>query len=282
MNEDQACVEAALRGELLYGDDFGQEEIDAWFEEEREGYFNLHRAGRPVPGAYEFGALAQQHGFRWLPACTFDHALGIGSADGAELAPLAPRTRRISILEPSEGYSLSSIGGTPVTYVKPHPSGRLPFPAGTCDLIVGFNVLHHVPNVSTVIGEMYRVLEPGGFVLLREPTHSMGDWRTPRRGLTPRERGIPLKMFREIVQRARFQIVRETRCMFSLTSRLAWFWPEKVWRSNGVVMLDRLLCALPVWPDVYHARNAIQKLRPTSVAYVLSKPRTAANARPAT
>src|SRR5262249_17277584 len=100
--------------------------------------------------------------------------------------------------------------------------------------------------------------------------------------LTPRERGIPLRIFREIVRRAGFQIIRETRCMFSLTSRLSWFRPQSVWRSNWVVRLDQFLCSLPLWPDVYHARNAIQKLRPTSVAYVLSKPRTAFPDAPAT
>jgi len=207
-----------------------------------------------------------------MPSGPVHHLLGVGSADGAELLPLLRHTSRVTVLEPSSGFAADSIAGTPVTYVAPSASGRMPFGDDTFDVVICFSALHHIPNVTTVVSEMYRVCAPGGYVLLREPTHSMGDWRRPRPGLTPRERGLPLEIFRRIIRMAGFQIVRETRCMFALTSRLHRVLPNSPWNYHSVVAIDRALCRLPIWPDVYHATRWWQKLRPTAVAYVLTKP----------
>lgn len=277
MENQQTKIERALRGEILYGDDFTAEEIAHWFEDEREGYFNLYY-GDDNPkalenSAYEYAELAEQHCYRWLPKREFPSALGIGSAHGAELKPLLARSERVTVLEPSDGFASTSIDGKPVTYVKPNPSGIMPFPREQFDIAVCFSVLHHIPNVSTILAEMFRVLKPGGFALLREPTHSMGDWREPRRGLTKRERGIPLRIFRNIVSNAGFEIVRETPCMFSLTSRLSpLLGVRSAWTSKSMVRVDRLICAIPIWPEKYGAHRAWHKVRPTSVSFVLEKP----------
>ena len=200
MEADDRKTEQALRGEILYGDDFSAEQIALWFEDEREGYFNLNYDTDNLNGAagpvYAYEQLAEQHCFKWLPRREFGSALGIGSAHGAELKPILKRSQSVTVLEPSDGFASEAIDGKPVTYVKPRASGIMPFDSASFDIVVCFSVLHHIPNVSTVVHEMFRVLKPGGYALLREPTHSMGDWRRPRRGLTKRERGIPLAIFR--------------------------------------------------------------------------------------
>ena len=277
MYKNENTTERALRGEILYGDDFTPDEIAQWFEDEREGYFNLqYDTDQPSAEdgpAYAYEQLAEQHCFRWLPAGRLDRALGIGSAHGAELKPILARSQSVTVLEPSDGFASQSIHGKPVTYVKPNASGLMPFESASFDIVVCFSVLHHIPNVSTVIGEMFRVLKPGGYALLREPTHSMGDWRKPRRGLTKRERGIPLKIFRGIVLGAGFSITKEVPCMFSLMSRLSpLMGGRSVWTSSAVVRVDRALCALPVWPQKYGAEKVWHKIRPTAVSFVLQKP----------
>ncbi len=270
-------IEQALRGETLYGDDFSPEEIARWFEAEKEGYFNLY-FGEDNPNGienstYEYAELVEQHHFKWLPNREFESALGIGSAHGAELKPILARSQRVTVLEPSDGFATATIDGKPVTYVKPNASALMPFDSDSFDIVICFSVLHHIPNVSTVIREIYRVLTPGGYALLREPTHSMGDWRQPRRGLTKCERGIPRKIFREIISQSGFNIVRETPCMFSLMSRLSpLIGGRSVWTSNVVVNLDRYLCALPIWPKTYRAQHLWHKIRPTSVSFVIMKP----------
>jgi SAM-dependent methyltransferase len=268
-------TEQALGGQALYGDDFSNQEIALWLEDEREGYFKLYGNSDAVEDdqlADAYAALAAEHGFKWLPQRSFPSLLGIGSADGTELIPLLPKSERITVLEPPAGFMATEIGGKPVTYVKPTPTGAMPFDADSFDLIVCFNVLHHIPNVSKVIKEMFRVARPDAYVLLREPTHSMGDWRHPRRGLTKRERGISHAIFRKIIADAGFEAVRETQCSFSPASRLSWFISRPVWTYKWIVQLDRLICRVPVWPRHYHATRTWQKIRPVVVAYVLRKP----------
>ena len=271
-------IARAFAGRALYGNDFSASEIAAWFEDEREGYFNLYYGADSAPAVladtdapYEYAALAAVHGYCWLPARPWRHVLGIGSATGAELRPVIPQAQELTILEPASGFASTEIDGKPVGYVQPDASGLMPFAAASFDLVVCLSCLHHVPNVGTVLREIARVLEPGGYVLLREPTHSMGDWRRPRHGLTKRERGIPLHVFRALIGDAGLTVVQETRCMFSLTSRLQRFSRRRIWTSRMLVAADALMCRLPVWSAAYHATHWVQKLRPTAVAYVLRR-----------
>lgn len=270
-------VERALAGLAIYGDDFSADEIDQWFEDERQGYFDLYYGDTPpqdiAPTVYEYQALADRHNWRWLPQRQYRHALGIGSAHGAELLPVLERSGRVTVLEPSAGFASTEIQGKPVQYVQPQASGVMPFADAAFDLVICFSVLHHIPNVSTLIREMFRVVEPGGHVLLREPTHSMGDWRQPRRGLTRRERGVPLPVFRQVIDDAGFRVLRQTRCNFSPMSRLQKFTSKPIWTLPWVVRVDAALSCLPIWPSRYHAVRPWQKIRPTGVAFVLEKPR---------
>lgn len=261
-------VDQYLSGLALYGDDFSESEIEQWFRDEAEGYFELEPGRRP--GTYGYFALNWWHGFQHIPAGPLEHVLGFGSAFGDELAPVVARARKVTIVESSDGFRNPRF-----EYVKPNPGGALAFPDSSFDLISCLGVLHHVPNVSKVLKELARCLMPNGVALVREPIISMGDWRLPRRGLTKRERGIPLPIFRRLIDAAGLDVEREAKCMFSLTSRFKYLLREPVYNSATVVRLDSLLCQLPIWPKGYHPRVWLQKLKPTCVFYVLRKRRQA-------
>jgi SAM-dependent methyltransferase len=147
----------------------------------------------------------------------------------------------------------------------------MPFADGTFDLITSLSVLHHIANVSTVFGEMVRCLKPGGYLIVRDPIVSMGDWSRNRPGLTKRERGIPLHHFRRMIAENGLQVVREAKCYFSLSRQLGRVGSGLPFNRSWSVVLDALLCCLP-WRMTYHAVHPWQKLRPTSVFYVLRKP----------
>lgn len=269
-SSDDVEMEVYFSGQKLYGNDFSQDQIDAWFADEAEGYFNLSQSYKNHE--YDCHALNNWHGFSKLPQKRFDHVLGVGSANGEELTPILASSDRISILEPSEGFKCTVLNGVPVNYVKPVASGDMPFDSNSFDLITCFGVLHHIPNVSKIVNEFYRVLKPGGYALVREPVVSMGDWRKPRTGLTKRERGIPLPIIKNFVEQAGFKIIHERKCMFSLTSRLRYIVPGPTFNNEAIVALDGLLSLLPIWPKGYHARSVWQKLRPHAIFYVLQKP----------
>jgi SAM-dependent methyltransferase len=175
----------------------------------------------------------------------------------------------VTVLEPSDGFSNPQF-----KYVTPNASGRMPFADNSFDLVTCFGVLHHIPNVSTVMRELARCAKPGAWLLIREPTHSMGNWDQPRRGLTSRERGIPLPIVLRIVADAGLRIVHQRRCMFSLTARLQPLLPKEqsVYNTRWITVFDDYLCNLPIWSQQYHATNIIQRFRPWAVFLVLNKP----------
>jgi SAM-dependent methyltransferase len=258
-------------GEELYGDNFSVDEIAQWFADEEEGHSSLWAATRTRMG-YEYHALNAVHCFQDLEDRRYAHVLSVGGATGDELYPLFSRIDRITILEPSSAYADQNIQGIPIRYVRPHPSGIMPFRGQEFDLITCFGCLHHIPNVTGVIREMVRCLAPGGTLLIREPIISMGDWRAPRVGLTRHERGIPLGLFRSIITRTGVRMVRETLGGFPVTPRLRLLLRRQPYNSYLAVRLDKILSSGFAWNYRYHPVTVFQKLAPSLVSYVLQKP----------
>jgi SAM-dependent methyltransferase len=263
-------MQSCFAGEKLYGDDFGPEEREDWFRDEQSAYFQLGKHDS-VSYGYSYHAIDQYHGFQHLSSRTFGSVLGIGSAYGHEFRPVLHKlTGSITILEPASGFHNEALDGIPLRYLTPRADGVLPFGDSEFDLITCLSVLHHIPNVSKVVSEIYRCTRRDGCVILREPVVSMGDWRYPRPGLTKRERGIPLSLFRDMVLRAGFRIVREARCFFPITSRLRYLKRSPVFNSRPCVIFDALLCSLP-WSKRYHASRFWHKFRPLGVYLLLTK-----------
>ncbi len=268
--DDVAVEERFLSGEQLYGDDFTSTQIAAWYEDEREASARLW-ATYQRDYIYEYRALNHRLGFRHLPNRTFDVVLGLGAAYGHEFRPLIGRVRRFIVVEPSTELRSSSFDGVPLEYRSPSPVGDIPCESESIDLVACHGVLHHIPNVSHVVREMARCLRSGGYALIREPIVSMGDWTKPRPGLTKRERGIPLAVFRNIVRDAGFQIIRQSLCLFPAVMHLAGRVSNAPYNSKMLVGLDALICRITSWNVRYHATNAWHKVRPTSVYLVATK-----------
>jgi len=257
-------------GKQLYGDDFSLEDIRKWYDDEKEGYANL---GAKNKGNYTYAyhELNSLHAYKYLKNKKFKNVLGFGSAYGDELLPIINTIERITIIDPSESFENNRIGNIECQYVKPEVTGLLPFESNSYDLITCLGVLHHIPNVSTVIAEMYRCLSNGGALVLREPIISMGDWRKKRWGLTKRERGIPIKIFREIINNAGFSIDKESLCVFPGIPKICNKLGIIAYNSRIITSLDSIICKLFSWNLRYHAESVLQKFRPNAVFYVLQK-----------
>lgn len=260
-------------GQVLFGDDFTESEIQTWYNQEAEAYADL---GSKEFENYTYGyhELNQLHGFKYLPHKKFDKVLGIGAAYGHEFFPIADKIQEIHILEPSEHLRSTDIYGLKPVYSKPTVSGLINYPDNTFDLITCFGVLHHIPNVSTVLKELYRVTKPGGFILLREPVISMGDWTMPRKGLTRNERGIPLNKFRAILSSFNVEIIQEHLC-FCMTAFFQRSWSKMVnkpiYSFKSYLQLDKILSKLFAGNLRYHATKKTHRIAPQSVFYVLKK-----------
>src|ERR1022692_4277065 len=136
-------------GEELWGDDFGREALDAWFADEAEASFNLGETR--LRGDYPWAEQQRRHCYSKLPTRMWRHVLGFGSAFGAELRPLD--AQRCTIVESSNRYEPDPLLTFPVDYLAADPCGDIALPDGAVDLVVCFGALHHVPNVSHVLGE---------------------------------------------------------------------------------------------------------------------------------
>ncbi len=258
-------------GKKLYGNDFDSEQIKQWFNDEKEAYSSLGK-GTKSNGGYGYHLLNQQTLLKHLPDKHFDRVLGFGSAHGQEFVPILDKIGHLTILEPSEKFIRNHIGNVPVEYHQPSADGTFEYEENTFDLILCISVLHHIPNVSTIIKEFARCCRPGGYVLIREPITSMGDWRKPRSGLTKHERGIPLNILERMILDCGLRIINRQKCMFSLTSRWRYLTKNAPYNSGIAMFFDRILCAAFCWNSVYHAKTPFQKFRPTSASYVLQKP----------
>ncbi len=272
-----AASEDEIAGRRLYGDKFSRDQIQQWYETEVTGYFDLLSNHYKITNEdnqyeYEYDALNRFHAVGRLLNLQFDTCLALGCASGEDIAPLAAVVRRFVAIEPAEKWWREDIGGKPATYMKPSVVGDLPLEAGTVDLATSFGVLHHIPNVSHVVGEIARVLVPGGLFVLREPICSMGDWRKARPGLTANERGLPLEWFDELARTSGFKVVARRTCMFNpLSAIFKQLGIATPFSIMPIVVLDWLLCQILQWNVHYWRENFLKKLAPSSAFWILER-----------
>jgi len=264
-----------FNGHILYGDDFSKKDIEKWYKEEAEGYANLGSKDRATYN-YTYHNMNIFYGFSKLPkGIRFKNALGIGSAYGDEFLPIIDRIDSITILEPSEQLKTKKIRHIIPQYSKPELDGSINFKNDTFDLVICFGVLHHIPNVSYVISELNRVTKRDGFLLIKEPIHTMGDWKKARRGLTKNERGIPIEYFRKIIKKNRLTIIKESLCDCAFAYRIL---GSLVKRDSIIYQkLDQVLAIIFKWNYHYHRTNMFQKVAPSAVFYVLQKKMNSSN-----
>jgi SAM-dependent methyltransferase len=259
-------------GRKVWGDDFQLDEIREWYQMEENACFEIYSKR----GQVERGKMPNndymhwQYGFK--PALagrgTFGKTLGLGSGNGEEFRPVRKYIEHLYIVESAEGYFQND---ATTTYVKAQVDGTLQFEDNFFDTAVNIAVLHHIPNLSHVVRELYRVLKPGGVCLVKEPIISLGRWDIPRtKGLAPCERGFPRELLQTIVQQTGFEIVRRTYFEFQ---------PLRLLRDRGLdtynsafwTKLDRLFSFLTDWNYRYHRTSFFQRFAPSYIFLVLRK-----------
>ncbi len=197
-------------------------------------------------------------------------ACGFGSAFGDELFPIKARITSTVLIDSASSFHKVTLPAG-VSTVLAQSSGEINAESNSFDLITCFGVLHHIPNVSYVMSEFYRCLAPGGVLMVREPTTSLGDWRIPRAGVTKNERGIPSEIFKEIILNSGFNILSYSPCMFPPLAAIARKLGIKPYNSKLICNCDLLLSRLFRWNYSYHRTGLIDKFSPASDFYVCEK-----------
>ena len=258
-------------GKRLYGDDSSLDEIQKWYKEEKEAYAVLVRERGHIYN-YPCHSMNCYYGYRHINHVKrFPNALGLGSAFGHEFLPIIERIDNLTIVEPSKHLRSRKLGHLVPKYIEPNIDGSLDFLDDSFDLITCFGVLHHIPNVRFVLSELVRVLRPEGFLLLREPIRTMGDWRLPRLGLTKNERGIPYTYFNKFFESRNVKIIKKSFCDSNYAYRLL----NRFIKINRDTYLyqafDSLISRMFQWNIHYHPRSMFQKKAPASVFMLYRK-----------
>lgn len=270
-------TEAHLNGEHLYGEEFTTEQLRRWYEQEETGYFDLltnHYGVADSDGEYEYeyDALNYRHAIKRLSRQRFSCCVALGCAAGGDVSPLAPFVDRFVAIEPAEKWWRQEIGGKPALYLKPSFLGDIDLKTGSADLATSFGVLHHIPNVSHVVGEIARVLRPCGLFAVREPISWMGDWRGPRPGLTQNERGMPMAWFERVACERGFEIVQRRLCMMNpLATIVKKLGVTRPFAIPSVVAVDWLLSEMLGWNSHYRRDRLLQKIAPSSAFWIFRR-----------
>jgi SAM-dependent methyltransferase len=225
-------------------------------------------------------ALTRYHVLVHLPPGPFPLALALGPGTGGDYAALAGRVGRYIAIEPARSLWRSELAGTPVEFREPTLRGAIDLPDASLDLALAFGVLHHIPNVSEVLGEIARVLRPGAPLILREPIGWLGDFRQPRPGLTRHERGIPHHLMDRMLDQAGFTLVRKSFASFPGPRELAWRLGQNPWDHVGWVRLDAALARAMAWNAGYRRETLGAKLAPRLCYWLALRRPTAAGSRP--
>lgn len=260
-------------GKKLYGDDFSPKEIETWLNEEESGYYELATNSPSKPqDNYPYAALNEVHGYRHLRGRIFNQCLGLGVGSGQDIRDIAPQVDRFYCIEPGKAWWKDKLFGKPATFAMPNANGSIDLPSESCDLAVSFGVLHHIPNVTAVLTEISRVLEPGGIILLREPIVTMGEWGKPRGGLTKNERGLPIDWLRQKIESLGFQTVREQLCTFRpFIVAMARLFGKNVYSSKSLTKMDALLSDLTAFNARYYRPTFVGKFAPAAVFGIYRK-----------
>lgn len=267
INISDGDFELYSSGSKLYGDDFTHPQISKWYQDEEHASYDIYNGVDTT----QYDALNWYYAYRHLHKF-YDKCVALGIADGKDIEPFAKNIGEIFGIEPEERWWRNKIGNTKAKYLKPAVDGKIPLETNSCDLSICLGVLHHIPNVSYVVGELGRVLKKDAIAVFREPVTMMGDFRFSRPRMSPHERGIPPAIFKKILNDSGMQIVQFVLFDNPIVSRLSQkFGINRPYDSKLIVKIDRVASFLFSWNKHYHPKNLLCKIQPSSVFIIAVK-----------
>jgi ubiquinone/menaquinone biosynthesis C-methylase UbiE len=134
-----------------------------------------------IPWLYDaICALAEWQGLgrwrRWVAGGARGRTLDLGCGTGRNLPALPPGVRAVG-LDPSQAVLQRARRRAPGTPLVQGRAEALPFRDGCFDTVVSGLVLCTVPDPVRGLGEVRRVLSPGGTLRALEHVRARGRWR---------------------------------------------------------------------------------------------------------
>src|SRR5581483_6716498 len=124
----------------------------------------------PPPLVEELHELDRAAGRKVLDyGCGNGYLLGLYARRGAEVYGLDVTDRAIELAR--SRFALIGLDGT---FIR-NDGATIPFESGTFDVVCSLGVLHHIPDPAPVVAELFRVLKPGGRLVVM--LYNRDSWR---------------------------------------------------------------------------------------------------------
>ena len=155
-------------------------------KEKSRAYFNAHRKSRLARGGY--WRLDYGHVLAEIETLRPERLIDIGCGPGGFLRAVQKRFPEIQLnaLDLSEemaGETRERLGPTAVATVG--DAEHMPLESGQYNVVTCNMSIHHYPHPQDAVNEMYRILAPGGTLLLNDmdcaaPIRALDNWVFPR------------------------------------------------------------------------------------------------------
>jgi glycosyltransferase involved in cell wall biosynthesis/ubiquinone/menaquinone biosynthesis C-methylase UbiE len=179
---------SAATAEVDTGDAYKREVQNQW----NNNPVGAETARSAQPHTLDWFLEVERHRYEvyapWMPevmefaAHAGDHLLEIGGGMGTDLAQFAKHGAIVTDVDLSAGHLRLAkenfcLRGLTGTFVH-HDAESLPFDEGTFDVVYSNGVIHHTPNTTRAVAEIFRVLKPGGrAIVMVYAENSLQYWR---------------------------------------------------------------------------------------------------------
>jgi SAM-dependent methyltransferase len=196
----------------------------------------------------------------------YQSALDAGCGRGLYTRILLNRARKVAALD----YSQDSIevlkrrlGHLSHLSLFVGSATDLPFSNEQFDLVVHCEVLEHIEDDQKVLSELFRVLQPGGRLIISVPVPPapIYDGEHVREGYT-------LEEISQLLQKAGFTILRHQYCIFNSSKQVLKL--ESWWRENIKLPIPSVFL-LPVYLEKFSSPSVSQDNLPYDVAIEAKK-----------
>lgn len=176
---------------------------------------------RLVQRTLEMGTLSRmlaEAGADWTGLRLLDAGCGEGHSTALLAERFAPaRLVAFDLMEEQVARARQRLVDRPEVQVRVADVTRLPFDDGCFDGGVILGILHHVPDWRTALGELRRVLVPGGLLYVEDLHRGFVQASdTVLRTEHPREARFDWPTFREGLREAGLEVVGERRLVWEL------------------------------------------------------------------
>lgn len=258
----------------LRGNDYSKKDIEKWYQEEEE-YHNQFKGGRSKEYWIIYETFNNKYAFdKFINFNPEVKVLSFGCAEGNDLEKNYKKYKfKLYGLEASEELIKAFRKKFPYAEIKKsNINGDIDYNDNTFDYAIVLGVLHHIPNVSFVLSELYRVLKKGGRIVIREPISSMRPKFKYRKNdnISPNERGIPINFIKNEIEKLGFNILAISKAYYAPLMEAIKICPFLQNCPVLIYYIDKLCCSLP-FPIKYYRENIFSKCAPGSAYYIAEK-----------